>query len=124
MYSNQAIGSLNELFPHPQLTRIHGEPDYDSLTLLADQLKANASAQYSPLGGGANGHIGLVLTPAGYLTVSLTAFVRPIHPGTLVIPPQTIQFLFNIIGSKTNITHKFFIRNYFSIGFQIRFHLF
>ena len=42
-------------------------------------------------GGGANGHLGLVLTPTEYANVSAVNYVRPVHPGALVIPGGTTQ---------------------------------
>ena len=71
------------------LPRIHGEPEYSKLKALKDLLKANASRVGSDLGGGAHGHLGLILTPAEYATVSATPYVCPPHPGPLVIPPGT-----------------------------------
>ena len=40
----------------------------------------------SDLGGGAHGHLGLVLTPAEYALVSAILYVRPGHSGTLTLP--------------------------------------
>ena len=73
------------------LPKIHGEIDYPQLKTLKDHLKANASRVTSELGGGAHGHLGLVLLPAEYLTVSATPYNRPGHPGPLVIPQGTTQ---------------------------------
>ena len=39
-------------------------------------------------GGGANGHLGLVLSPVGYQLISLTPFIRPVDPGDFQIPPN------------------------------------
>ena len=65
------------------LPRIHGKPDYSKLKVLKDLLKANAFRVSSNLGGGAHGHLGLVLTPVEYATVSATPYVCPPHPGPL-----------------------------------------
>ena len=45
------------------LPQIHGEPTYVQLKNLKDLLKANAARVTSELGGGAHGHLGLILTP-------------------------------------------------------------
>ena len=74
------------LFEYRALTKIHGEPDYTSLKLLKEQLKANAAKIISDLGGGQHGHLGLVLTPLEYANASAVPYVRPPHPGPLVIP--------------------------------------
>ena len=60
------------------------------------ELKANAASVPSNLGGGVNGHLGLVLTATEYLTVNPNTYVRPTHPGPLVIPagpPAIPQYL-------------------------------
>ena len=46
----------------------------------------NAASVPTDLGGGANGHLGLLLTDVEYHSVNATAYVRPVHPGILVIP--------------------------------------
>ena len=79
--------SYKDLFEYQTLERISGQPTYASLNLLKKQLQANAASVPSTLGGGANGHLGLVLTPQQYTFISLRPFVRPNHPGVLIIPP-------------------------------------
>ena len=78
-------------FEFPTLPKIHDEPDYDQLKDLKDKLKSNATKIPSELGGGAFGHLGLVLTPAEYANISAVPYVRPLHPGVLVIPPAATE---------------------------------
>ena len=78
-------------FEFPTLTPIRGEPTADTLILLKNQLKANARSVPSNLGGGNFGHLGLVIPPNRYNLISNVPFVRPNHPGPLVIPPGTAQ---------------------------------
>ena len=78
--------AYKDLFEYEELDKIHGEPNYMKLKILHDQLKANAASIPSDLGGGANGHLGLVLTAPQYTYLSLVPFVRPSHPGPLVVP--------------------------------------
>ena len=74
------------VFEYSELTIIHGEPTYDILKLLTNQLKANSRAVRTTLGGGNHGYLGLVLTPQQYDIVAPgTPFIRPVHPGPLVI---------------------------------------
>ena len=73
--------------PHPVLTKIVGESDYISLKKLRSEIKANASAIRSTLGGGAHRHLGLVLDPVAYAAVSATPWVTPVHPGDVVVIP-------------------------------------
>ena len=89
-------------FATKTLPRIHGEPDYPQLKILKDHLKANASRVTSELGGGGHGHLGLILTPAEYATVSGTPYIRPHHPGALIIPPGTTQHASQVLRD----THK------------------
>jgi hypothetical protein len=74
-------------FEHPDLTKIIGIPTYDTLHTLNQEIKANAISVHSNLGGGENGHIGLVLSPNAYAFLSDTPYTRPGHPMPLVVIP-------------------------------------
>lgn len=89
--SSTNIDYVDTYFEFPSLTRIHGEPNYDSLKIVKDELRSNATSVTSDLGGGAHGHLGLVLTDVEYQVVSPTAYNRPNHPGPLIIPIGTAQ---------------------------------
>jgi hypothetical protein len=54
---------------------------YNALSLAKEALKANAASVPSTRGGGNNGYLGLVLSPAAYATVKATAFDIPNFPG-------------------------------------------
>ena len=83
------VDYANTCFEYPTLIKIHGAPTFQTLSTLKNQLKANAQSVVScNLGGGAHGHLGLVLTPTEYLTVSNTAYETPILP-VLTIPRNT-----------------------------------
>ena len=57
--------NLNDLyFEYKVLTRIDGEPTFDSLMVLFQELKANTTAVPCTLGGGANGYLGMVVSAA------------------------------------------------------------
>ena len=43
----------------------------------------------SDLGGGAHGHLGIVLNPVDYGLISVEPYVRTPHPGALNIPAGT-----------------------------------
>ena len=91
------VDYVNIYFEYPNLTKIHGNPSYDTLRELKKQLKANASSVTSDLGGGANGHLGLVCTTAEYESVSVLPYLVPLHPGVLIIPPNTTQYAATIL---------------------------
>lgn len=76
-------------FEFPNLTKIHGEPTFDSIKQLHNEIKANSQNVQSNLGGGQYGHLGLVLNVQQYALLSNAPFIRPAHPGVLVIPNGT-----------------------------------
>ena len=75
-----SVEDITNMFPTP-ITKITGEPNYESLKHLKDQLKANASSIPTTLGGGNHGYLGLILSPAAYTTIAATQFVELIYPG-------------------------------------------
>ena len=87
--SGTGIDYRNIFFEFPELDRISGEPNADTLIKLKKQLKSNASSVTSNLGDGLRGHLGLVLNPVEYALVSQVPFNAPVHPGNLVIVQGT-----------------------------------
>ena len=83
--------TFEDKFEYTVLTKVHGILDYASLKLIKDELKANAASIISDLGGGTNGHLGLVLTPAEYALISPTPYVRYLQPQPLNIVGTTTQ---------------------------------
>eukprot|EP00957_Ditylum_brightwellii_P063221 4798921-Ditylum_brightwellii.AAC.1 len=67
-------------FPHPTLQRVEGEPDYVAINTIIQQLYENAATILSSLGGGAHGHIRLVMEPTLYSSLSATAYNAPSAP--------------------------------------------
>ena len=88
------IDYKNNRFEYPDLTRIIGEPTTASLITLHNQVKSNAQAVNTALGGGANGHLGLVCSPATYATLvpGNTPYERPVNPGQLQIAGNETQY--------------------------------
>jgi uncharacterized phage-associated protein len=76
-------------FEFPELTKLQGEPNAESLYKLRNELKANAQAVTSSLSDGVHGHLALILSAAQYALLTDQPFVRPVHPGTLIIPIST-----------------------------------
>ena len=86
------INYVDNYFQIPVLTRIHGEPTFETLKNLRNQVKANAGSVSTHLGGGALGYLGLLLSPAEYNRIAPgTPFIRPGNPGVLNVPPGTAQ---------------------------------
>ena len=79
----------SDFFEFETLTPIIGKPDYQSLKRLKDQIKANAQAVPSTLGGGQYGLLGLVLSDMEYALASATPFVEEPYPGNLHLPQGT-----------------------------------
>jgi hypothetical protein len=68
--SDSHINYRENYFQHPSLTKISGDPTYSSLAKLERECKANGKSVSSTLGGGLQGHLGLVCSPAAYNRVS------------------------------------------------------
>jgi phage gp36-like protein len=51
-------------FPHPILPTVQGEPDYQTIHAIRKLLQENARAIDTHLGGGALGHLGLIVSDA------------------------------------------------------------
>ena len=90
-------------FEYPVLTKIHGIPIYEALRRIKDEMKANAASVPCDLGGGAYGHLGLILTEVGYTKIAVTPYVRPIHPVILNIVPGTVQYTTKLHGYEKSI---------------------
>ena len=52
-------------------------------------INANAPSVISNLGGGAHGHLGLVLPSYEYKNITGTTYIKPEHPGELKIDDNT-----------------------------------
>jgi hypothetical protein len=81
------VESLIEGFPNPTIQPIVGEPTYKTITAVARQLKANAASMQTELGGGALGHLAIMMYPAVYATLSAVPFIDPGNPGTAPVIP-------------------------------------
>ena len=87
MTSTTSVNFKDSYFEHPVLSKIRGEPTYETLHTLKTELKANASSVPTTLGGGNHGYLGMILDPAEYnLVAPGTQFIRPANPGALVAP--------------------------------------
>ena len=62
----------NNFFQYPELTRIHGELTTVALLTLRKRVKANALTIFTTLGGGAHGHLGLIVDATTYATIPNT----------------------------------------------------
>jgi hypothetical protein len=65
-------------FSHAILSTVQGEPDYQTIHAIQKSLQANARAIDTHLGGGALGHIGLIVSDAAYPIITPTCENGPI----------------------------------------------
>ena len=88
MVKPTSVDNIVAKFPTKILPLIPGEPDYDCISQLNKIMYGNAETLSTTLGGGANGHVGLIMKVTLYVTLSATAYVAPIEPPlTPVVPP-------------------------------------
>ena len=86
--TNVQIGDIdykNNLFEHPELSRIIGEPTTATLITLLAEVRDNAGSVQTDLGGGAHGHLSLVCNAETYQTLipGVEPYERPENPGRL-----------------------------------------
>ena len=83
--ANKPINLKEIYFKHAALTRITGNPKYADLQSMYRECKANAQSVPCNLGGGANGHLGLIISANAYNTIAPgTAYIRPTNPAPFV----------------------------------------
>jgi hypothetical protein len=87
---------------YQDLTAINGRPNYEKVNTIRRQIYANAASADS-LRGGPHGHLGQIMTPATYLTVTTTPYNNPSNPGPL--PPRSAA-VFPQQWEDTKAAHK------------------
>ena len=70
-----------ELFPHPTIPPIVGQPSYETISKLQLNLNTDAASIYSHRGDGRLGTFYLTVKPELYNIKSATPFVSPVNPG-------------------------------------------
>ena len=91
-------------------TKIDGEPTFETLQLLNNELKINSQCIPSTRGGGAHGHLVLVLTAVDYQLITLTPFIQPPDPGEFQIPlnPNITMEQISVMREQHNsLRHQF-----------------
>jgi hypothetical protein len=68
-----------------RLPIINGEPDYATISTMVQLLYGNAATLTTTLGGGRNGHIGIIMPAELYATLSATPYQGPPDPGPIPI---------------------------------------
>ena len=78
---SSALDKVVELFPHPTVQPIVGQPSYESIAELELKLNTNAASVHSNRGDGKLGLLFLTVKPAVYNTQSMVPFNPPTNPG-------------------------------------------
>jgi hypothetical protein len=77
-------------FPNPILPKIDHESTFQDIQVTTRLLNANAISIPPMLGGGAHGHLGIIMTQVEYTAISTSPWIEPYNPNaTPAIPPGT-----------------------------------
>jgi hypothetical protein len=77
-------------FPNPVLPKIDNEPTFEDTQITARMLNANTISIPSMVGGGAHGHLGIIMTQVEYAAISASPWVELFYPNAIpIIPPDT-----------------------------------
>jgi hypothetical protein len=79
--THNSVDGTTADFPHPDLPKIHGEPNRDSLIEIHGLLCENASSVTTNQGGGNHGHLALMLSAKAYNEQTKHDFIPPPNPG-------------------------------------------
>jgi hypothetical protein len=67
---NTTVEDAIDSFPHPILPMAQGEPDYHTIHSICNFISANSRSIETHLGGGALGHLGIILSIAAYVIIT------------------------------------------------------
>ena len=70
------VKEIREKLPIKNVPDIIGEPNYKAINKVREVLYANVAAILTTLGGGYNGHIGLIMDVSVYANVSTPSYTR------------------------------------------------
>jgi hypothetical protein len=77
-------------FPNPMLPKIDHDPTFEDIQVTIRLLNANAISIPSMAGGGAHGHLGIIVAQVEYATISALPWVEPFNPNAVpIILPGT-----------------------------------
>ena len=77
------IRKIVSKFTVNHLPKIDGEPTYDRIKHWLQLLHVKVATLVAILGGGCHGHIGMIMQPTLYGTLSNISCITPIDPGPL-----------------------------------------
>eukprot|EP00957_Ditylum_brightwellii_P129352 9867439-Ditylum_brightwellii.AAC.1 len=84
MKIQQDIDNKNNCFEYTELSKIQSEQTTSALLILCNEVESNTQSVEMTLGGGGNGHLGLVCEASMYSSISgMTPYLCPTNPGSL-----------------------------------------
>jgi hypothetical protein len=72
-------------FPNPIPPKIDHEPTFEDIQVATLLLNANAIYIPSMTGGGAHGHLGIIMNQVEYSTISTSPWVEPYNPNAVPV---------------------------------------
>jgi hypothetical protein len=88
------------------VTKIHGQPTNQDLTILKKELIAILANIPTTLRGGNHGHAGILMDPARYLVIAGVLFNNPANPGNILKTLQEMWQQAYAQEQKQNIKRK------------------
>jgi hypothetical protein len=77
-------------FTNPVPPKIENEHTFEDIQITTLLLNANAISIPSMAGGGAHGHLGIIMSQVEYAAVTVSPWVEPFNPNAIpIIPPDT-----------------------------------
>ena len=102
---------IREELKKETVTKIHGQPSSHDLTILEKELIAILANIPTALGGGNFGHVGVIMEPTAYATMTGgTEFVDPINPG--VYPTGLAANAAATVRARAEAEHKELINQF------------
>jgi hypothetical protein len=84
------VEEIINVFPNPILPKIYNEPTFEDIQITTRLLNANAISIPSTAGGGAHGHLGIIMTQVEYAAISTSPWVESYNPNAItIISPGT-----------------------------------
>jgi hypothetical protein len=80
-----AVEEIINGLPNPVLPKIDHEPACEDIQVTTRLLNANAISVPSMVGGGAHGHLGIIMIQVEYAVISSTPWVEPFNTGAIPI---------------------------------------
>jgi hypothetical protein len=88
-------------FPHSSLPKVTGEPAFEDLKVIRRLPNTNAMSVSSYVGGGRQGHPGIIMTNEEYLAIASDVLPAPDNPGAS--PEVLVGMMAAVIAELTRL---------------------